>query len=463
MEALLRRIPKVDDLLKHPRWRELLTHHTQEALKDSLRAVLDALRAGIKDGSVASIPTLDEIIEETARRALTLSKPHLARVINATGIVIHTNLGRSLLAQRAIDALVSIASHYSNLEYDLSTGKRGDRYEHCSSILRRVTGAEGSLIVNNNAAAVLLVLDTFAQSMEVVIGRGELIEIGGSFRIPDVMKKSGAILKEVGTTNRTFKEDYERALNEHTGLIMKAHTSNYRIRGFVHETSVEELAELGRAHRVPVYYDAGSGLMFPLKDGRSFDEPVIAALVHTGADIVSFSADKLLGGPQAGVILGSAACIGAMKKNALLRALRPDKFTLAALEATLFLYADEATRKQIPTVEMISEEGSALKRRAVRIATMLKQYSGRLSVTVTSLSGEVGGGSLPDVALPSWGVALEPRSMSVKALEEKLRKADPPIIARIAHDRLLIDVRTLRKLDEPLLVSGIASALADGT
>ena len=463
MDNLLRKIPKVDDFLKHKQWQQLLRKYSQDSAKDALRAVLDELRFNIKEKKVTAIPAMEQIIGETGRRAAELARPGLRRVINGTGIVIHTNLGRSLLAKQAIDALVSIASNYSNLEYDLKKGKRGDRYEHCSSILQRLTGTEASLIANNNAAAVLLVLDTFAQGKEVVIARGELIEIGGSFRIPDVMRKSGAILREVGTTNRTFREDYERVIDENTGLLMKAHTSNFRIRGFVHETSVSELVEIGKRHRIPVFYDAGSGLLYPPREGRAFDEPVIAGFADTGLDMISFSADKLLGGPQAGIVLGKSVYVNAMKKNPLMRAFRPDKFTLAALEATLFLYADEEKRSQIPTLEMIYEDETSIKRRASRVAALLRKRSAHLSVSVVRLTSEVGGGSLPDVDLPSYGVALEPRAMSLVAFEERLRKLETPIIARIGHDRLLIDVRTVRKTDELLLISGVAAALTDGT
>jgi L-seryl-tRNA(Ser) seleniumtransferase len=463
MDSLLRRIPKVDEILKREQWQRLLRVHPQDVAKDALRATLDELRINIKQGKVTSLPPVERIIEEANRRAVELSRPKLRRVINGTGVVIHTNLGRSPLAKPAIDALVNIASNYSNLEYDLKRGKRGDRYEHCSSILQRLTGVEASLVVNNNAAAVLLVLDTFAQGKEVVIARGELIEIGGSFRIPDVMRKSGAILREVGTTNRTFSQDYERAVHENTGLLMKAHTSNFRIRGFVHETSVAELVDLGMRYHIPVFYDAGSGLLCPLKGSTGFDEPVITDFAQAGLDIISFSADKLLGGPQAGIILGKAAHIDAMRKNPLTRALRPDKFTLAALEATLFLYTDEGRRSQIPTLEMIYQDEKSLRQRASRLAAALRRRSTHLSVSVVSLVSEVGGGSLPDVELPSYGLALEPESMSLVAFEEKLRTLDTPIIARIGHDRLLIDVRTIRKADESLLISGIAAALADGT
>jgi L-seryl-tRNA(Ser) seleniumtransferase len=462
-DSLLRKIPKVDDILKSAEWARSARDVPQETAKDALRQVLDGLRQGIREGRVASVPAVVEIVKDTVKRAKELAKPGLHRVINGTGVIIHTNLGRSLLAPSAISALTSIASHYSNLEYDLTLGKRGDRYEHCSSILQRLTGAEASLVVNNNAAAVLLVLNTLAEGKEVVISRGELIEIGGSFRIPDVMRKSGAILREVGSTNRTFIRDYERAMHEQTGLLMKAHPSNFRVRGFVHETSVVELVSLGEKHRVPVFYDAGSGLLFHLEEGRSFDEPVINDFVGTGLDVISFSADKLLGGPQAGIILGRKTYIEAMKRNSLTRALRPDKFTLAALEATLLLYLDRETKKQIPTIEMIYQEEKHLRRRAVRLAAALKGRVGGLTASVVKLFSEVGGGSLPDITLPSYGLALVPRRLSLVVFEERLRRLETPIIARIEKDQLLIDVRTVRKDDEAALLAGLAAALTDGT
>jgi L-seryl-tRNA(Ser) seleniumtransferase len=462
-DALLRKIPKVDDILKSAEWLRSAKGFPQETAKDALRQVLDGLRQGIREGKIASIPALGEIVSAAASRASELVRPGLHRVINGTGVIIHTNLGRSLLAPSAINALTSIASQYSNLEYDLVQGRRGDRYEHCSSILQRLTGAEASLVVNNNAAAVLLVLNTLAEGKEVVISRGELIEIGGSFRIPDVMRKSGAILREVGSTNRTFIRDYERAMNETTGLLMKAHPSNFRVRGFVHETSVAELVSLGEKYHVPVFYDAGSGLLFQLEEGRSFDEPVIVDFIGTGLDVISFSGDKLLGGPQAGIILGRKTYIEAMKKNSLTRALRPDKFTLAALEATLLLYLDRETRRQIPTIEMIYQEEKELRRRAVRLAAALRKRAGALTVSVVKLFSEVGGGSLPDISLPSYGFAVVPRRLSPVALEERLRKLETPIIARIEKDQILIDVRTVRKADEAALLAGLAAALTDGT
>jgi L-seryl-tRNA(Ser) seleniumtransferase len=463
MDSLLRKIPKVDDILKREQWQRLITNYPEEVAKDVLRAVLDELRLDIKEGRATSIPPVEHILGETGSRVAELLRPGLRTVINGTGVIIHTNLGRSLLAQPAVDALVAMASNYSNLEYDLKKGRRGDRYEHCSAVLKQLTGVEGALVVNNNAAAVLLALNTLSEGKEVVIARGELIEIGGSFRIPDVMRKSGAILREVGTTNRTFGQDYECAIHENTGLLMKAHTSNYRIRGFVHETTVVELVELGKKHRVPVFYDAGSGLLYPLEPGKAFDEPVIMDFVHMGLDVISFSADKLLGGPQAGIILGKSSYIDAMRRNPLTRALRPDKFTLAALEATLFLYMDKNKRQSIPTLNMIYQDEKSLKRRAARLGALLRKRSVHVSISVVRLMSEVGGGSLPDVTLPSYGLALEPRSMSLSGFEEKLRQLPTPIIGRIEHSRLLVDMRTIRKADEPALISGIEAALSDGT
>jgi len=337
---LLRKIPKIDDVLASDGWQKLIKNFSEEVAKNALRQYFDDLRAGIKNGDIAALPALSDIVDETRKKAIVMTTPTLRWVINGTGIIIHTNLGRSLLAQAAIDAIVNAASHYSNLEYDLNKGARGDRYEHCTSILKKLSGAENALVINNNAGAVFLILNTLAEGKEVIISRGELIEIGGSFRIPEVMKKSGAVLKEVGTTNRTYIADYERVINENTGLIMKAHTSNYRIRGFTHEADIEELSALGKKYNIPTFYDAGSGLLYSVKASGILDEPLISQEVAKGLDVVSFSGDKLLGAPQAGIIVGEKTLIDAMKKNPMTRALRPDKFTLAGLESTLLLYLD---------------------------------------------------------------------------------------------------------------------------
>jgi L-seryl-tRNA(Ser) seleniumtransferase len=460
MNSLLRSIPKVDEILKNDAWKRLVKMYPESIAKDALRFCLDELRSSIKKGRSGTVPLIDQMIETVEKQVELLVSPKLKRVINGTGVIIHTNLGRSLLSKPAIDAVINAASHYTNLEYDLHTGSRGDRYEHCTFILQKLTGAEGALVVNNNAGAVFLILNTFAEGKEVIISRGELIEIGGSFRIPDVMKKSGAVLREVGTTNRTFAEDYEYAINESTGLLMKAHTSNYRIRGFVHETTGEEFILMSRKYNLPAYYDAGSGMLFPLKMLGTHDEPCIIEELRKGWDMISFSGDKLLGAPQAGIILGEKAYIDALKKNPVTRMLRPDKFTLAALESTLLLYLDEKTAQQgIPTLKMICEDRNVLKKRAGQLAYKLKKLSDKISVATIETSSEVGGGSLPDVFIPSFGIAIKPLAISVEELEERLRNIDIPVIGRIEKDMFLLNLRTISKEDESPLLEGIEDVL----
>ena len=462
-KELLRKIPKVDEILKHHNWKRLVAAYPEDLSKDVLRETLDALRREIKTGEASSIPPISEIILITEKGLVASTNPLLKRVINGTGVIIHTNLGRSLLAKSAIEAVINAASHYTNLEYDLLEGTRGDRYDHSTAILTRLTGAEGALVVNNNAAAVILILNTLADGKEVVVSRGELVEIGGSFRIPDVMKKSGALLREVGTTNRTYKEDYEKAMQEDTGLLMKAHTSNFTIKGFTHETSIEELVILGKQYGIPTYYDAGSGLMFPMHDRVFSDEPCVPAELAKGLDIISFSGDKLPGAPQTGIILGKKTYIDMMKKNPLTRALRPDKLTLAGLESTLLLYLNKETAtREIPTLRMIHENKASLKKEAQKIARVLRRRCNTISVTVVPLSSEVGGGTLPDVVIPSYGVGLKPHLMSLEKFEARLRSLKVPIIGRIEKNLFLIDMRTLLKDDRGLLISGIETVLGDG-
>jgi L-seryl-tRNA(Ser) seleniumtransferase len=464
MNELLRKIPKVDDILKDEKWGTLAAYPAAVA-KDALRAALDDLRSAIKEGSVLAVPDVGAIIEETRKRATGSLAPALKRVINGTGVVIHTNLGRSPLAPSVIDRVAALASGYSNLEYNLEAGTRGDRHQHCLSILSRLTEAEGTLVVNNNAAAVLLALNTLAEGKEVIIARGELIEIGGSFRIPEVMRKSGAILREVGTTNRTFLQDYEAAVGPNTGLIMKAHTSNYRIKGFVHEVGSDELADFSGKVGIPFFFDIGSGLFSSL--GGSIPdsgEPSIAGEMKKGVDVISFSGDKLLGGPQAGVIVGKKDLVDAMKKNPLTRALRPDKLTLAALEATLLLYLDkDRAEKEVPILRMLLQDPGVLKNRASRVGRALrKEAPGSVGVEVVPLTSEAGGGSFPDIYLPSFGIACQPAAITVERLEARLRALGVPIIGRIEKDRLLIDMRTIREEEEHELIAGLRAALADG-
>jgi len=451
---LLRQIPKVDSILESAGWASLVSVCPEPIAKDVLREHLDSLRLSIREGRVVAVPSIDEIVTAVGIRAAVLIEPGLKRVINATGIIIHTNLGRSLLASRAVNAIMRVATGYSNLEYDIEKGERGSRYDHCRSVLRTLTGAEDALVVNNNAGAVFLILNTLAEGKEVIISRGELIEI----RIPDVMKKSGAVLREVGTTNRTYIEDFERAIGDNTGLIMKAHTSNYRIRGFAHEASSEELVALGKRYNIPTYYDTGSGLFYNFEDLGASGEPLIPQELKKGFDVISFSGDKLLGAPQAGIVIGEKGCLGAMKQNPMTRALRPDKFTLAGLEATLLLCLDAGSAAGIPTIRMILEEKGAVGKRARRVASQLRKRCPDAGVSVIDVDSEVGGGSFPDMVIPSVGVALESRTMTIAALEAKLRHLPLPVIARIEKERLILDLRTVLAEDEADLVAAVARA-----
>lgn len=458
MKELLRKIPRVDDLLKEEGFLKLREVYPEHLCKDTLRATLEAIRKRLISGESDEVPKLEAIIEETRQRLEELHFRRLRRVINGTGVIIHTNLGRSLLSHSARQAMLEVASFYSSLEFDLEKGERGERYMHVREVAKRVLEVEDVLVVNNNAAAVLLILNTLCEGREVIISRGELIEIGGSFRMPDVMRKSGAILREVGTTNRTYLKDYEEAITERTGLIMKAHTSNYRIRGFVHEVETEELVSLGKRYGLPTYFDAGSGLLVRLH-GLFGGEPVIKEEVRKGVDIVSFSGDKMLGGPQAGIICGRARLLEMIKRNPLLRALRPDKFTISALEATFRLFEDiERRRDEIPTLRMIFETKEQIRRRAGKVVRSLCRRCKNLSFSLVPIESEIGGGSFPDVRLPSFGICITAKGMNVELFEERLRKLPVPIIGRIQKGKLLIDMRTVLEEDEPLLLSGIEQA-----
>lgn len=458
----LRKIPKVDAILENPGFRKLETRFPETILKDVLREYLDSLRSGIKAGRATSVPGIDTIVDEVSRLAQALVEPHLKRVINATGVIIHTNLGRSVLSEEAVNAIMKVATGYCNLEYNLGKGIRGSRYDHCASVLKRLTSAGDALVVNNNAGAVFLILNALAEGKEVIISRGELIEIGGSFRIPDVMKKSGAILKEVGTTNRTYIEDFERAIGDNTGLIMKAHTSNYRVRGFTHEASSGELVGLGARYGIPTYFDTGSGLFHAHESLGHTGEPIISEELKSGFDVISFSGDKLLGAPQAGIILGKEEWIDVIKRNPITRALRPDKFTLAGLEATLLLCLDAASAAQkIPTIAMISESRDSLDKRARRLASVLKKRCPGADISVVHTGSEVGGGSFPDMVIPSSAIAIVPSAITADAFEKRLRDRPVPVIARIEKERLIFDMRTVLAHDEKDLIETIASVFTD--
>jgi L-seryl-tRNA(Ser) seleniumtransferase len=365
------------------------------------------------------------------------------------------------LGKEVLKNIHLVAQGYSNLEFDLQSGERGSRYTHVEELLCKISGAEAALVVNNNAAAILLALNTLAEGKEVVVSRGELVEIGGSFRLPDVMKKSGANLKEVGTTNRTHLHDYEQAINEKTALLLKVHTSNFRILGFTAEVSLKDLVKLGRTKGLPVMQDLGSGCLLDLSRYGLPQEPTVQEALRAGADLVTFSGDKLLGGPQGGIILGQKKYVDLIKKNPLNRAVRIDKLTLAGLEATLRTYLDhEKALTQIPVLKMLTYSESELKKRAKRLQRAITQeLSSLCQVQIKNETSPVGGGSLPLQHLPTWVIALRPLQISVSEMEKRLREQEPPIIARIQEDTILLDMRTIDEKEEKDLLLGLRNSL----
>jgi L-seryl-tRNA(Ser) seleniumtransferase len=378
----------------------------------------------------------------------------LRRVINATGVVLHTNLGRAPLADAAISAIAHVAEGFSNLEYDIETGERGSRYSHCVGLLRQLTGAEDALVVNNCAAAMVLSLNALAQRKEVLVSRGELVEIGGSFRIPDIMARSGAKLVEVGTTNRTHDDDYRRAITPKTAAIVKVHRSNFSIEGFTSEVSVERLAFIAAEHGLPVIHDLGSGLLLPLDDFGLSGEPTASVALAAGATLVLMSGDKLLGGPQAGIILGGATVVAKLRKNPFARAMRVDKLTLSALEATLRLYLEpERALKEVPVLAMLTQTIEQIESRARSIVTSLRSHN--IDSEVVPSTASVGGGAFPTAAIPSRAIALQ----SEPALtEEKLRNGEPAVIGRIADGKALLDLRSVLPREDATLVKAIVKA-----
>ncbi|MCX8076298.1 MAG: L-seryl-tRNA(Sec) selenium transferase [Aquificaceae bacterium] len=432
--SLLRQIPQVSKILDAFRGK-----YPDALVKRATREMLERVREEIKEGRRESLEDLYTLIE---KRIKELSSTSLKRVINATGVVINTNLGRSVLAQEVADFIREIATNYSNLEYDLTEGKRGSRISHVEGLLMELTGAEGAHVVNNNASAVYLVLNTLANGKEVIVSRGELVEIGGSFRVPDIMKASGARLVEVGTTNRTRLSDYERAIGPDTALLMKVHRSNFYMEGFVEEVRVEELLSL----RLPVYYDLGSGSILSVRElGINTQEPDFSEFIHKGVHVVSGSGDKLLGGPQAGIILGKRDYIQNIKKNPMSRALRIDKLTLAGLEMTLRLYRDKQWHK-IPTLRMLTQRPEELRNRAKRLLGKLRKVAS-LEVFLVKDFSRCGGGAMPELYLETYCVGVRHKKLSTPELERLLRNAEPPVVARIKEGLLLLDVRTLMEED----------------
>lgn len=479
MTKLFRHLPAVDQCLgalaaDSSRLGKGLQVVPRPLVKDLVNAFLDLVREEIRDGAFVDEAqlTLAALYPRMLAFVRRGARPRFRRVLNATGVVVHTNMGRSLLAPEAVAAVSEAAAHYSNLEFDLTTGERGSRYTHVESLLCRLTGAEAALVVNNNAAAVLIVLDTLCQGREVIVSRGQLVEIGGSFRIPEVMAKSGAILREVGATNRTHLRDYEAAIGSDTAALMKVHTSNFRQVGFVKEVPLCELKALAATFGLPVIEDLGSGSLMRFDADGLSGEPTAAESIAAGADVVSFSGDKVLGGPQAGIIVGRREIIERIKRNPLNRALRIDKMTLAALEATLRLYLDpDLARGRVPTLVMMTRPLTSLRSQAARLAGLLKKnLGGRLGVSVRPGMSRVGGGAFPEADLPTALVALVPiprsgaglgLSLSVDALRQALLASDPPLVARVENGALCLDPRTLDNSEHPLVLDALRQALGD--
>ena len=461
LNAALRKLPSVDEVLNALPLGALEGSLPHDSLVSCIRAQVDSCRAAILAGQ-ASAPSLDAVCSGVMERIRKQSSPSLKRVINATGVVVHTNLGRSALAKEAVEAAEQAAGAYSTLEYDLESMQRGSRHSHCESLICALTGAEAAIAVNNNAAAVLMVLNEFAKGKQAVISRGELIEIGGSFRIPDIMDFSNAQMIEVGTTNKTHPSDYERAITPETAMLLKVHTSNYRLVGFTESVSARELKRVAeaenarRAEEAPeaepllVYEDLGSGMLISLPELGNHGEPTVAEALR-GCDLVSFSGDKLLGGPQAGVIVGAKPLIDRLKKNPLARALRLDKMTIAALEATLRLYLDpEAAKKSIPTLRMLTASASETETEANRLAELINSACKGLchATTIPDVS-RAGGGSLPMVDIPSFAteVTLE-RGNAQECVAFLEQRWHVPIIARIGHEKVVFGVRTLLDVED---------------
>ncbi|MFQ5596307.1 MAG: L-seryl-tRNA(Sec) selenium transferase [Anaerolineae bacterium] len=485
MKEALRYLPSVDRLLNEPPIQALESHYGHEVLVDTARAVLDEIRQEILAGHPA--PSLDELAGIIARRVQTSLRPSLQPIINATGVIIHTNLGRAPLSAAAIAAMQEVGAGYSNLEYDLEAGQRGSRYTHATDLLRRLTGAEAALVVNNNAAATLLILTALARDREVIISRGQLVEIGGGFRIPEVMAQSGARLVEVGTTNKTYLRDYADAITEDTALLMRVHTSNYRITGFTHEVGIEELVALGQERGLPVVDDLGSGSLLDTTAYGLMPEPTVQASIQAcpeappeawsgpgldarpepgrregtgrraGADLVCFSGDKLLGGPQAGIIVGQAELVERIKRFPMTRALRVDKTTLAGLQATLLSYVRGVATEEVPVWRMISASTEKLRERAHAWADHLGAVG--VVAEVVPVESTVGGGSLPGQTLPSYALAVVVDSPD--SLSARLRASDPPVIARIENDQVLFDPRTVLPEQDEQLLHIVAAAISE--
>lgn len=464
---LFAQLPSVDEVLNNNKIIDILNEYPRniviecirEAIEEKRRCIIELKEENFNEFKVS----LDEIVTNIVNKCNLKYSLSLKKVINATGTVIHTNLGRSLLSESLKDELWQSASRYSNLEYDIDKGERGSRYTHLTETIKRLTGAEDVLVVNNNAAAVLLVLSTMAKGGEAIVSRGELVEVGGSFRIPSIMALSGADLVEVGSTNKTHMKDYEEAITENTKVLMKVHTSNYRILGFTQSVEVDELCEIGKKHNIPVIEDLGSGVFIDVSKYGLTYEPTVLESIRKGADIVTFSGDKMLGGPQAGIIVGKKEYISQMKKNQLTRALRVDKLTICALEATLRMYLDEEKAiKEIPTLRMLTYTMEELEEKANALYSKLENLNTYANIRIEDGLSQVGGGSMPLETINSKVIAITPNNMNVSTLEKKLRLSDSHVIARVYEDKYVLDIRTIFEDEFDILAKEIERALIGG-
>ncbi|HKL81430.1 MAG TPA: L-seryl-tRNA(Sec) selenium transferase [Desulfobacter sp.] len=450
----LKSLPGVDHILTLAETDDRFTRIPRRLVLESVRRAIDNTRKQILEDKPVIISD-EAILKQAALFAGKKMKNRLTPLINATGVVLHTNLGRALLCRDALDNIMAVSSAYSNLELNLATGKRGIRYAAIEALICELTGAQAAMAVNNNAGAVLLALNTLAQGRQVIVSRGELVEIGGSFRVPDVMIKSGCILKEVGTTNRTHPHDYINAVTEETGLLLKVHTSNYKIEGFTTSVSLKELVGIGKSHGIPVMEDLGSGTLIDFSAFGLPSEPPVFERVASGADVVTFSGDKLLGGPQAGIIVGTKQCLDQIKANPLTRALRIDKMTLAGLEATLKLYRDTRVAvEKIPTLRMLTLSYEQISRDADVLLSLVTDAVGKQAeLALADMTSRPGGGSYPGLTLPTRCLTIRPKTMSVTRLDKKLRAFDPAVMGRIEDDWFIIDPRTLQPGQNKILAN----------
>lgn len=460
-KELLRQIPKIDEILAQPQAAQAMEQGKRAAVTQAARQAAEQLRRRILAGeepelsAEAAAALALEIAEENSRMSL---RP----VVNGTGIVLHTNLGRARMSHEAALAAMEAAENYNTLEYDCRQGRRGSRYAHVESLLCQLTGAEAAVAVNNNAAAVLLILSALAKDKQVIVSRGELVEIGGSFRVPEIMEQSNSALMEVGTTNKTHPQDYERAITDQTAALLKVHTSNYKIMGFTEDVPLEQLAEIGGRRGLPVIYDLGSGALTDLAAYGIESEPTVQQAIQAGADLVSFSGDKLLGGPQAGIVVGKKSLIDRMKKHPLTRAVRIDKLTLAALEATLRIYLEpEQINEKIPTYQMLSMPLEEIQAKGRRLLEKLEGIPGLQSRLIQE-TGQVGGGSVPTQMIPTWAAALRHEGVAPDQLETRLRLLPLPIVGRISKDWYLLDMRTVQEHYFDYIAQSVARATAQG-